>query len=273
MTPDEQAVPQGILAEPHAPEARDLAGLARDHRGEARDDAAANRTMQSDQRDVEAARRDELADELLAKDHTPEQLLSLYLLTRRPASADRQMASAERQAATEDRLAAARDRKDAASDRLASAADRDEASLDPLTGAYTRGSGFKELRRDVDRARRAQESFTLAFVDVDGLKAINDAHGHAAGDRALKHVVQALRAHLRAHDLIIRFGGDEFLCAIASMDETELSIRLAHVSQTLRDTSEQVHITVGLATLRADESVDELFSRADAAFYATRNRR
>lgn len=144
--------------------------------------------MQANLRDVAAARRDELADELLATNYTPEHLLSLYRLTQRTASADRRMASAERHADAEDRFAAARDRQHAADDRHASAADRKEASLDPLTGAYNRAAGFKELRRDVDRARRAPASFTLAFVDVDGLKAINDAHGHAAGDRALTHV-------------------------------------------------------------------------------------
>jgi diguanylate cyclase (GGDEF)-like protein len=273
MRPDEQPDTQGSLEESDLADARDLHGVERDRSAEARDDVAGNRTMQADIRDVAAARRDELAEELLAQDYTSEQLLSLYLVSKRTASADRRMASAERRASTEDRLSAARDRHAAATNRQGSAADRCEASLDPLTGVYNRAAGFKELARDIDRARRDNQPFTLAFIDVDGLKATNDRNGHAAGDRALKRVGQALRAHLRAHDLIIRFGGDEFLCALASIDQTEINTRLALVSRTLEQRAEQVHITVGLATLEPDDSVDDLFRRADAAFYDTRKRR
>jgi len=263
----------GSFSDPHSPDGRDLAAAERDLLGEARDDAAGDRSLQADLRDLAAARRDELAEDVLAQDYSLGQLLDLYLLTRRHASAERTRATAERHAATEDRLMAARDRHDAADDREMSAGDRREASLDFLTGAYTRAAGFKELHRDVARARRDNESFTLAFIDVDGLKATNDRHGHAAGDRALTRVVQALRAHLRQHDLIIRFGGDEFLCAVASMDDAGVEARLALVRHSLGQADEQVHITVGLATLRPDESAEALVERADAAFYAIREGR
>ncbi len=273
MRPDEQSDPQGNFEEPDSSDAQDIDGAERDRKAEARDDAAGNRTMQADFRDVAATRRDDLAEELLAHDYTSEQLLGRYLASKSTASAERSMASAERRAATEDRLGAARDRHDAATNRHDSAADRREASLDPLTGVYNRAAGFKELRRDMDRARRDNHPFTLAFIDVDGLKATNDKHGHAAGDRALKRVGQALRAHLRGHDLIIRFGGDEFLCALASMDEMEINTRFAQVSRTLEQAVEHVHITMGLATLKPDDSVDDLCRRADTAFYAARKRR
>ena len=63
------------------------------------------------------------------------------------------------------------------------------------------------------RAKRTQRSFVLAFIDVDGLKTTNDSLGHAAGDELLRRVVDTVRDHLRSYDLIVRFGGDEFLCA------------------------------------------------------------
>ncbi len=257
----------------HPPEARDLDAILRDQAAELRDDAAGDRHMQANLRDVAAARRDELAQERLVTSYTAKQLVVLYVNAQRKAAADRRYAAADRTSDAEDRYAAGRDRSDAATDRQAGAADRAEASLDPLTGAYARAAGFTELRRDVERARREGETFTLAFVDVDGLKAINDAHGHAAGDRALMRVVQALRAHVRGHDLIIRFGGDEFLCAVTAMDQTELATRLAHVRRALEDNDEPVRMSVGLATLGPEETVDELFERADAAFYASRKRR
>ena len=73
-------------------------------------------------------------------------------------------------------------------DREASAADRTAADLDELTGAYRRGPGLRELKRDVAKALRTGTSLTVAFVDVDHLKRVNDSLGHAAGDRLLRRV-------------------------------------------------------------------------------------
>ena len=67
----------------------------------------------------------------------------------------------------------------------------------------------------------------MAFVDVDGLKAINAPQGHAAGDRMLRQVVQTLRARLRSYDLILRYGGDEFICALPGMAPQDASSRIA----------------------------------------------
>ena len=58
----------------------------------------------------------------------------------------------------------------------------------------------------------------LAFVDVDGLKAVNDRDGHAAGDRVLESVVRAIRTRLRSFDPVIRYGGDEFVCGLSGTD-------------------------------------------------------
>lgn len=267
---------QQILIDDHSadgPAARDARALQRDQAAALRDDAAGDRNMRADLRDVAAARRDELADVFLATAYASEQLLGLYYTSRQAASAHRSRASADRRAEAEDRYAAARDRRDAAADRLESAGERREASLDPLTGAYTRAAGFRQLRHEVESARRAQQSLTLAFLDVDGLKAINDTHGHEAGDRALIHVVRALRTHLRPQDLVMRFGGDEFLCALTAMADAEITSRLADVSDSLTRGTEQISVTVGLAALGADETIDDLFRRADAAFYDTRKRR
>lgn len=252
---------------------RDELGRQRDQLAGVRDDEAGDRNMQADLRDVAASRLEELADERLATATTSEQLLDLYLASRRSALAERSRAAADRHAEAEDRYAAERDRHDAAADRQVSAADRREASLDALTGAYTRAEGFRNLHFEVASARRTGQDFILAFLDVDGLKAINDERGHEAGDRALVRVVTALRTHLRPRDLVIRFGGDEFLCALSAIDEAEVTERLAQVSGTLAQTPDKVRITVGLARLGPEESIDDLFRRADAAFYDTRKRR
>ena len=113
----------------------------------------------------------------------------------------------------------------------------------------------------------------LAFVDVDGLKAANDSGGHAAGDRMLRAVADALRAKLRAHDLIIRYGGDEFVCAVSGLTAADAATRLRLVNVALEALPERASVTVGLAELAADESPAELVARADAALYAERQNR
>ena len=70
---------------------------------------------------------------------------------------------------------------------------------------------------ELERAKRTASPLAIAYVDVVGLKAVNDTMGHAAGDTLLKHVVAHLTAHLRPYDLIIRLGGDEFLCAMPNL--------------------------------------------------------
>ena len=89
-----------------------------------------------------------------------------------------------------------------------------------------------ELQRAVDQAR-SDGRLTLAFVDVDGLKKVNDAQGHAVGDQLLRDVGAALRTQLRAYDLVVRYGGDEFLCALRGADITSARRRFDEVAANL----------------------------------------
>jgi len=130
-----------------------------------------------------------------------------------------------------------------------------------------------ELERELARAKRAEQpSFVLAFIDVDGLKAKNDTLGHAAGDRLLRHVADSLRTHLRSYDLTIRFGGDEFVCGLADLSLDEAAKRFALVNADLAATH-QASVTVGLAQLEAEDSLEDLIARADAALYRQRELR
>jgi diguanylate cyclase (GGDEF)-like protein len=135
---------------------------------------------------------------------------------------------------------------------------------------YVRRAGFVELAREMARVRRAGEPLVLAFIDVNGLKAINDSRGHAAGDRLLLEVAGVFKTGLRSHDLIIRYGGDEFVCAISGLDLGDAQKRLALVSAALAETTEQGSVTMGLAELQPDDSPEELVARADAALYRRR---
>jgi diguanylate cyclase (GGDEF)-like protein len=151
-------------------------------------------------------------------------------------------------------------------------AELQRAHLDALTGAFRREMGRLALRNEIERARRADGKFVIAFIDVDGLKGVNDRDGHAAGDRVLRTLAATMRANLRSYDPIVRFGGDEFICGIASIDPGEVQHRIGVIDQSLRHAT-GVGITAGLATLTSNESLDELTARADAALIeAKRNR-
>ena len=83
------------------------------------------------------------------------------------------------------------------------------------------------MEREIARATRTAQPLVLAFVDVDHLKVINDSRGHAAGDRMLVEAVNTLRANLRTYDLIIRYGGDEFICTISGVNVAAATKRFA----------------------------------------------
>jgi diguanylate cyclase (GGDEF)-like protein len=144
-------------------------------------------------------------------------------------------------------------------------------STDDLTGAYHRGPGNIELEREMARSRRTNTSLTVAFVDVDALKHRNDSEGHAAGDRLLRETAATIRSHFRPYDLLIRYGGDEFVCGLFDMEMTEAAARFALVNRDL-EAAEQASVTIGLATLTDSDALAELLARADADMYKGRQR-
>lgn len=189
------------------------------------------------------------------------------------ASLDRNTALTDRGAGASERTFAERDRATSSDDREVSAQERDSASMDGLTGAYTRDAGLVELEREMSRARRTGESLVLAFLDVDQLKSVNDSGGHAAGDRMLTEVAHTAREVLRPYDLIIRYGGDEFVCAISGLGTAEVSKRFALVNTILGKAPEHGSITAGVALLEPDDSAEDLVARADTTLYRERQQR
>ena len=110
----------------------------------------------------------------------------------------------------------------------------------------------------------------MAFVDVDHLKAVNDSGGHEAGDRLLVRVAAALRARLRSYDLVVRYGGDEFVCILPGVAEAEAEDRLALVN---KDLAGHGSVTVGVATAVEGEGAAALMARADDRMYELRTAR
>jgi diguanylate cyclase (GGDEF)-like protein len=112
----------------------------------------------------------------------------------------------------------------------------------------------------------------VIFIDVDGLKAVNDRDGHAAGDARLRATVAALRERLRSYDLVIRYGGDEFLCVLTDSGSAQAERTAAELRQQVEERTGGT-ISAGVAELCASDSVDALVERADAALYAGRRGR
>lgn len=147
------------------------------------------------------------------------------------------------------------------------------AAADDLTCAMRRGAGIAALTQEMARARRMGVSVIVAFVDVDGLKAVNDGDGHSAGDRVLRIVAETLRHAVRSYDLVIRYGGDEFVCVLFGADITGARRMLADIAPEVRRATGGVGVSVGVAELQPDDDVDSLLGRADAALYASRRSR
>ncbi|HUQ44777.1 MAG TPA: diguanylate cyclase [Candidatus Limnocylindria bacterium] len=225
---------------------RDAAGTSRDQGAGLRDEGSRSRDAQAtDAAAPSSARRAELMRELAAV---------------------RAQASADRERAAKDRARAAADRELAARERARLEAALEIAHLDELTGAYRRDVGRLTLSHEIDRARRGDGRFVVAFADVDDLKTVNDREGHAAGDLVLQGVVAAMRARLRSFDPIIRYGGDEFVCGLGGTDLAEATRRFDAISLAVND-DVGVGLSVGLAELAEGDSIDALTQRADAAMF------
>jgi diguanylate cyclase (GGDEF)-like protein len=242
--------------------ARDAVAHARDLAALARDEAAAQRDRELAARDASWASNGHAV--------TGAEVVLRAAEYRRIAAADRVSALEARARAAADREQAARDRELAAQDRLLAQAERDAllqrlaiAETDQLTGARTRVAGLSDLDHEIDRARRTTGLLVVAYVDVVGLKTINDTQGHAAGDALLARAVHEIRDCLRSYDLIVRLGGDEFLCALSGITVKSVRERFRAIESALAADPEPVRIKVGFATLTTDDSAAELLKRAD----------
>ena len=153
-----------------------------------------------------------------------------------------------------------------ARDRLAGVAQQDH-----LTSAFNRHAFYQVLDRDLNG--------TAVFADIDNLKSINDQFGHAAGDTAIRACATALRSHIRADDLLFRWGGDEFLVLLLGFSEVDARKRLSGVNDLLRDihlpgTREAmtVSVSMGFAAFSSAETLDDVIRVADTAMYGHKRR-
>jgi len=243
---------------------REAGKLSRLAAHNARKQTSQSRMETATRRDANSADRDETArrgDIRATADERSGDALEAPML----AELDkvRKRAAGDRRRAAADRERAAHDRANAAQEIARLEAELETAHLDALTGAYRREMGELALRHEIERARRGDRSFVIAYVDVDGMKQVNDRDGHAAGDNVLKTLVWTMRSKLRPFDPIVRYGGDEFVAGLGGAGIEEAKQRFDSVKDALCDEI-GVGISVGLAELDRDETLEELTARADA---------
>lgn len=146
--------------------------------------------------------------------------------------------------------------------------------VDPLTRVYNRQAMEDLLDKWVQRSERYDQIFSLAVADLDDFKFINDKYGHLTGDFVLSEVGQILRSSVRGSDLVIRYGGDEFLLVLSETDQPGAVAVIDRIQRQVGDWNSKhdaapydIRLSIGLSFYEKGKSARELISEADRAMY------
>jgi diguanylate cyclase len=153
------------------------------------------------------------------------------------------------------------------------------AELDDLTGSFNRRCIMRMLDDGIVQAHRTKAPFSIALIDLDWFKRINDAYGHPIGDEVLRTFAITVFANIRTNDRFGRYGGEEFLLVlpdtrddVAAQILDRLRAIIAELDWSAFSTGMRVTISAGVATLKPDETPDTFLARADSALYAAKAR-
>ena len=153
-----------------------------------------------------------------------------------------------------------------------------EATHDPLTGAFNRRALVGYVTRAISEERRHHDGLALGICDVDEFKKVNDTYGHQVGDEVLVGLVGILSGILRGHDVLGRYGGDEFVVLAGHLDEADAGpfferMRAEVAGHPILTKAGEVAITLsfGVSTWTDDQAEDELLAAADAALYRAKD--
>jgi len=148
------------------------------------------------------------------------------------------------------------------------------ADTDTLTPLPNRRCFLRELDRVIRHVARYNTGAAILFIDVDGLKHINDDFGHCTGDHALIHVATLLRSTLRSTDVVARIGGDEFGLLLDPIDAADVQPKIETLRQSVNTTALHVtdravrlNISIGATMIQVGDGVESVLTRADAAMY------
>jgi diguanylate cyclase (GGDEF)-like protein len=151
----------------------------------------------------------------------------------------------------------------------------DLAMRDGLTGLYNRAHALKLLQAELERAERSGRAFSVALIDLDHFKKVNDTHGHAVGDEVLRHFGAHAVEAMRTIDVVARWGGEEFLVLLPEVADRASAVlaverlreRICQEALSAGVPGLRVTLSAGVATLQRGEEVAHLLERADRSLY------
>jgi diguanylate cyclase (GGDEF)-like protein len=154
------------------------------------------------------------------------------------------------------------------------------AVTDPLTGAFNREFLLQRLPLEIETATERDRALSVAMVDVDHFKTVNDHYGHGIGDLVLSEVARRLRGAIRAGDLLVRYGGEEFLAVLPKADAGRAWEVGERMRQRVCERAFEVgdglalllRVSIGIAQWRTGEVMPDLIERADTALYGAKDR-
>jgi len=148
------------------------------------------------------------------------------------------------------------------------------ADRDALVPVLNRRAFVRELARMISFAERYGTPGSVLYFDIDGMKTINDTHGHGAGDAVLRHAAQALRDNLRGSDIVGRLGGDEFGVILAQADSASAALKAKALTREIHAAplewngiALEVSVSFGIYIFAGGEAADEALNAADQAMY------
>lgn len=155
---------------------------------------------------------------------------------------------------------------------------REQAMRDPLTGCFNRRVLHDTLPKELARAERGEYPVSVAMIDIDHFKIVNDTYGHAAGDQTLTLISEVLHTSIRSGDQVFRMGGEEFLLVLPNVDGITAAERLNYIRQTIESIrlpfeglTVNITISIGISVYPSDGfTLDSLINRADKALYCAK---
>jgi diguanylate cyclase (GGDEF)-like protein len=149
------------------------------------------------------------------------------------------------------------------------------ARTDYLTGAVNSRIFYDLLQTEINRSQRYKNPFTIAYIDLDNFKTINDEFGHATGDQVLRFVVNQVRKHLRKTDVIARLGGDEFALLLPETNQESAQVVLSKLQRDILARMQQSNWPVTLSTgvltcIDAPRATEEVVKMVDALMYSVK---